>query len=120
MGTNNKMCIELKMHPFKNSGTSAFTVKKIEKPSLLSGILYTGNECTEPKSFADVEDPGIIALDRKRKKKFQDMDEKILILSVSAASYGVLHTIIGPDHYLPFIVMSKARNWDYYKTAWIT
>ncbi|MBN2321557.1 MAG: sulfite exporter TauE/SafE family protein [Acidobacteria bacterium] len=48
------------------------------------------------------------------------MDEKILILSVSAASYGVLHTIIGPDHYLPFIVMSKARKWDYYKTAWIT
>ena len=48
------------------------------------------------------------------------MDEKILILSVSAASYGVLHTIIGPDHYLPFIVLSKARNWDYYKTAWVT
>ena len=33
------------------------------------------------------------------------MDEKILILSVSAASMGVLHTILGPDHYLPFIVI---------------
>lgn len=48
------------------------------------------------------------------------MDEKILVLSVSAASYGVLHTLIGPDHYLPFIVMSRARNWNYYKTAWVT
>ncbi len=48
------------------------------------------------------------------------MDEKIFVLSVSAATYGVLHTLIGPDHYLPFIVMSKARNWNYYKTAWIT
>lgn len=48
------------------------------------------------------------------------MDEKILVLSLSAASLGVLHTLVGPDHYLPFIVMSRARNWNYYKTAWIT
>ena len=48
------------------------------------------------------------------------MDEKILVLSVSAASFGVIHTLIGPDHYIPFIVMSKARNWNYYKTAWVT
>ncbi len=48
------------------------------------------------------------------------MDDKILILSLSAATYGVLHTLIGPDHYLPFIVMSKARNWSHYKTAYIT
>jgi sulfite exporter TauE/SafE len=48
------------------------------------------------------------------------MDEKILILSVSAASLGVLHTLVGPDHYLPFIVMSRARNWSHAKTAWIT
>jgi nickel/cobalt exporter len=48
------------------------------------------------------------------------MDDKILVLSISAASIGVIHTIIGPDHYLPFIVMSRARNWSYYKTIWIT
>jgi sulfite exporter TauE/SafE len=27
---------------------------------------------------------------------------------------------LGPDHYLPFIVLSKARQWSPYKTMWIT
>jgi len=39
---------------------------------------------------------------------------------VAAASIGFLHTLLGPDHYLPFIVMSRARNWSKIKTAWIT
>lgn len=48
------------------------------------------------------------------------MDESIWILSVTAAWLGVFHTVVGPDHYLPFIVMSKARNWSIQRTAWIT
>ncbi len=48
------------------------------------------------------------------------MDESIWILCITAASLGVFHTLVGPDHYLPFIVMSKARNWSYYRTTWIT
>ena len=36
-------------------------------------------------------------------------EEFILILT--AASLGLVHTIIGPDHYLPFIAIAKARNW---------
>lgn len=31
-----------------------------------------------------------------------------------------MHTLLGPDHYLPFIVMSKARRWSLPKTAIIT
>jgi nickel/cobalt transporter (NicO) family protein len=42
------------------------------------------------------------------------------ILLVTAASIGFLHTLTGPDHYLPFIVMSKARKWTHIKTLWIT
>jgi len=42
------------------------------------------------------------------------------ILMISAASTGFLHTLLGPDHYLPFIVMGKARRWSLWKTAWIT
>lgn len=38
----------------------------------------------------------------------------------TAASIGFLHTILGPDHYLPFIVMSKARKWSVAKTGIIT
>lgn len=47
------------------------------------------------------------------------MDE-IILLSLTAASLGFIHTALGPDHYLPFIVLSKARNWSVAKTMWIT
>jgi len=42
------------------------------------------------------------------------------ILLASALSIGFVHTLIGPDHYLPFIVLSRARNWSLKKTAAIT
>lgn len=48
------------------------------------------------------------------------MSSEISILLVTAASIGFLHTLLGPDHYLPFIVMSKARQWSMAKTGWIT
>jgi ABC-type nickel/cobalt efflux system permease component RcnA len=48
------------------------------------------------------------------------MNSEILALSITAATLGFLHTLSGPDHYVPFIVMSKARNWSYAKTIWIT
>ncbi|NTW32666.1 MAG: hypothetical protein HGB12_08590 [Bacteroidetes bacterium] len=48
------------------------------------------------------------------------MNYDIIALVITAASLGFLHTLAGPDHYLPFIVMSKARNWSNIKTIWIT
>jgi sulfite exporter TauE/SafE len=42
------------------------------------------------------------------------------ILMMTAASIGFLHTLFGPDHYLPFIVMARARRWSLLKTCWIT
>jgi nickel/cobalt exporter len=48
------------------------------------------------------------------------MDSSTIVLCISAASLGTFHTMAGPDHYLPFIMMSRARNWNYYKTVWIT
>jgi sulfite exporter TauE/SafE len=45
---------------------------------------------------------------------------EILLLTLTAASLGFIHTALGPDHYLPFIVLSKARNWSVAKTMWIT
>jgi sulfite exporter TauE/SafE len=47
------------------------------------------------------------------------MDE-MHVLVISAATLGVIHTLLGPDHYLPFIVLSKARNWTRTRTLWIT
>lgn len=48
------------------------------------------------------------------------MTTEILILCFTAASIGFMHTLFGPDHYLPFVVLAKARKWSRTKTAWIT
>ena len=48
------------------------------------------------------------------------MTEAISILAGTAALIGFGHTLAGPDHYLPFIVMGKARDWSMAKTMWIT
>jgi len=48
------------------------------------------------------------------------MTNDIFILSLTAASIGFLHTLIGPDHYLPFIMMAKAGKWSKIKTFWVT
>ena len=45
---------------------------------------------------------------------------EMYVLLMSAATLGVIHTLLGPDHYLPFIVLSKARNWTRTRTMWIT
>ena len=48
------------------------------------------------------------------------MSQELLLLTITAASIGFFHTLFGPDHYLPFIVMAKARKWSMVKTFWIT
>ncbi|MFH1296812.1 MAG: sulfite exporter TauE/SafE family protein [Bacteroidota bacterium] len=48
------------------------------------------------------------------------MSQELLLLTITAASIGFFHTLFGPDHYLPFIVMAKARKWSTVKTFWIT
>ncbi|HJX70517.1 MAG TPA: hypothetical protein VJ346_01150 [Bacteroidales bacterium] len=48
------------------------------------------------------------------------MNNEILVLSITAASTGFIHTLAGPDHYLPFIVLARARQWTFIRTAWIT
>lgn len=48
------------------------------------------------------------------------MDNSIWLLSVTAVSLGFFHTLLGPDHYLPFIVLSEAKKWSTRKTMVIT
>lgn len=48
------------------------------------------------------------------------MHMDVAILCWTAATLGFVHTVLGPDHYLPFIVMTRARKWSAAKTAWIT
>jgi nickel/cobalt exporter len=44
----------------------------------------------------------------------------LALLAGTAATIGLVHTILGPDHYLPFVVLSKARGWTARKTALVT
>jgi nickel/cobalt transporter (NicO) family protein len=48
------------------------------------------------------------------------MNNSIALLSVTAISIGFIHTLLGPDHYLPFIVLSQAKKWSLKKTMFIT
>jgi hypothetical protein len=44
------------------------------------------------------------------------MDITIWALCASALTIGMIHTISGPDHYLPLIVFSRARKWNVWQT----
>ncbi len=48
------------------------------------------------------------------------MLHEITVLALTAASLGFVHTILGPDHYIPFIAMARAGKWSTIKTTLIT
>lgn len=48
------------------------------------------------------------------------INSQILVIAGTAATLGLVHTILGPDHYLPFIIMSRARKWSLKKTLFIS
>ncbi|NIG56600.1 hypothetical protein [Chitinophaga sp. Cy-1792] len=45
------------------------------------------------------------------------MNIELITLVVSAITISSLHTATGPDHYLPFIVLSRSRKWKMSKTV---
>jgi nickel/cobalt exporter len=42
------------------------------------------------------------------------------LLLTTAALIALLHTVLGPDHYLPFVALGKARKWSRAKTLRVT
>lgn len=44
------------------------------------------------------------------------MNAELTTLILSAVTISCLHTATGPDHYLPFIVLSRSRKWTLSKT----
>ena len=46
------------------------------------------------------------------------VDLQVLILTAITISF--LHTVTGPDHYLPFVALSKSRGWSFPKTVFWT
>jgi len=45
---------------------------------------------------------------------------EVLLLSLTAGSIAMVHTLLGPDHYLPFVAMAKSRGWSMAKTLRMT
>ncbi len=45
------------------------------------------------------------------------MLSEISLLVLSAISIAFLHTVSGPDHYLPFVALSRSRGWSALKTT---
>jgi len=41
-------------------------------------------------------------------------------LLLAAAGVALIHTLLGPDHYLPFIMLARARRWSPRRTGLIT
>jgi ABC-type nickel/cobalt efflux system permease component RcnA len=46
--------------------------------------------------------------------------EQIIYFSGLGAALGFVHTFLGPDHYIPFVFMAKARKWSQKKTIIVT
>jgi ABC-type nickel/cobalt efflux system permease component RcnA len=40
------------------------------------------------------------------------LEQSLDVLVVTALSLAVFHTVIGPDHYLPFIVLGRSEGWS--------
>jgi len=48
------------------------------------------------------------------------MAEPLTVLMLTALSLGLVHTLLGPDHYLPFIVLGRAEGWNLRRTMLLT
>lgn len=46
--------------------------------------------------------------------------DTVWVLVSAAVGIGFVHTLIGIDHTLPFVVLGKARGWSLRRTLWIT
>lgn len=48
------------------------------------------------------------------------MQTETEVLMIAAISIACLHTLTGPDHYVPIIALSKARGWSFTRTIFWT
>lgn len=47
-------------------------------------------------------------------------DQSLMVLVGTAAFIGFVHTLTGPDHYVPFIALARASRWPLVRTSVIT
>lgn len=44
----------------------------------------------------------------------------IQVLAATAVAIAFVHTLIGPDHYVPFVALARARRWTRRRALWVT
>ena len=65
-------------------------------------------------------DPGRDAAASPSSAGGQVLNGEVLLLLGAAVSVAFVHTVAGPDHYLPFVAMARAGSWSRARTIWIT
>lgn len=48
------------------------------------------------------------------------MIEPLSVIMLTALTLGLVHTAIGPDHYLPFVVLGRSEGWTLRRTLFVT
>ena len=48
------------------------------------------------------------------------VEHELIWMVLAAAGLGLVHTVLGPDHYLPFVFLSRARGWSLARTLRLT
>jgi sulfite exporter TauE/SafE len=48
------------------------------------------------------------------------VERELSLLLAAAGSVGLIHALAGPDHYLPFIALAKARRWPLIRAVRVT
>ncbi|MDP2654427.1 MAG: hypothetical protein Q8Q08_10405 [Candidatus Omnitrophota bacterium] len=48
------------------------------------------------------------------------MNQEFTLMIQAAFAVGIVHTLLGPDHYVPFIALAKSRRWTLAKTIGVT
>lgn len=48
------------------------------------------------------------------------MDQNLVMLCGAAVTIALVHTLCGPDHYVPFVAMSRAGKWSLNRTMLVT
>ncbi|HHQ47795.1 MAG TPA: hypothetical protein ENK19_02820, partial [Acidobacteria bacterium] len=49
-----------------------------------------------------------------------NMDSLSWDMIAAAIGVAAAHTVLGPDHYLPFVMLARARNWSRRRTLVVT
>ena len=61
-----------------------------------------------------------VGIDPISQIKGSSVTADVSMLVLTALSVGFFHTILGPDHYVPFAAMSRSNQWSGARTFWVT